>query len=77
MQKLSHQLLFVEGTIASLRTQRLRRIRQLLGDHKLGECILKQQFLQRLPTNAQLTLAPTKETVAMDHLAVIANEFSR
>ena len=38
-----------------------RRMQQLLGDNQLEPSIMKELFLQRLPTNAQLILASTKD----------------
>ena len=73
-QRRLHQLLIAEELGDRKPTQLLRRMRQLLGDHILEESILKQLFLQRLPTNAQLILAPTSDTVSIDQLAIVADK---
>ena len=75
-QRRLHQLLIAEELGDRKPTQLLRRMRQLLGDHTLEESILKQLFLQRLPTNAQLILAPTSDTVSIDQLATVADRIS-
>ena len=54
--------------------QLLRKMRQLLGDRPLEDGILRQLFLQRLPTNVQLILASTSDTVSTDDLASLADK---
>ena len=72
-QKRLHQLLISEELGDKKPSQLLRRMRQLLGENVLEENILKQLFLKRLPTNAQLILASTSESVDIDKLAIIAD----
>eukprot|EP00794_Sanderia_malayensis_P010668 gene10668-biopygen8517 len=47
---------------------------QLLGGNWLKEQIFRQLFLQRLPTNAQLILASSPDTVSLDQLAALADK---
>ncbi len=54
-------------------SQFLRRMRQLLGERKLEDGILKQLFLQPLPANARLIIASSSDSVTLDQLAVLAN----
>ena len=49
-------------------------MRQLLGENTLEEKILKQLFLQRLPTTAQSILASTADTVGIGALADLADK---
>ena len=53
-QKRLHQLLISEELGDRKPSQLLRKMRQLLGDKVLEDRILRQLFLQRLPTNVQL-----------------------
>ena len=46
----------------------------MLGDNTLENTILKQLFLQRLPTNVQLISASTKEAVDIEQLADLADK---
>ena len=54
-------------------SQLLRKMRQLLGDNRLEDGILRQLFLQRLPTNTQRILASTADNSSLDELAVLAD----
>ena len=58
-------------------TQLLRRMRQLLGD-KLGgadaNSFLRQLFLQRLPANVQMVLAPADASMELEQLADMADK---
>ncbi|XP_071821767.1 uncharacterized protein [Apostichopus japonicus] len=73
-QRRLHQLLISEELGDRKPSQLLRRMRQLLGDSKLDDNFLRQLFLQRLPTNVQLILATTSETIDVEQLAVIADK---
>ncbi|XP_071824414.1 uncharacterized protein [Apostichopus japonicus] len=55
-------------------SQLLRHMQQLLGGKKLEESILKQLFLQRLPTNVQLVLASSSEDVKVEQIAELADK---
>ena len=72
-QQRIHQLLTTEELGDRKPTQFLRRMQQLLGDKTLEPTIMKQLFLQRLPTNIQLILAPNKDTMDIASLAKLAD----
>lgn len=46
---------------------------QLIGDKKIEGGILKQLFLQRLPSNVQLILASTNDSLPLVELAQLAD----
>ena len=48
-------------------------MRQLLGEHKLEENILKQLFVQRLPANVQLILATASTALTNEQVADLAD----
>eukprot|EP00794_Sanderia_malayensis_P012952 gene12952-biopygen10328 len=73
-QKRLHQLLISEELGDRKPSQLLRRMRQLLGDSRLEDKILRQLFLQRLPTNAQLILASSADNVSIEQLASLADK---
>ena len=73
-QKRLHQLLISEELGDRKPSQLLRKTRQLLGDRTLEDGILRQLFLQRLPTNVQLILASTADTVTLDDLSLLADK---
>ena len=54
-------------------SQLLRKMRQLLGEHKLEEGILKQLFVQRLPANVQLILATSSTALSNEQLSDLAD----
>ncbi|XP_038071805.1 uncharacterized protein LOC119740534 [Patiria miniata] len=73
-QKRLHQLLTTEELGDRKPSQLLRKMQQLLGERTLEPSIMKQLFLQRLPTNARLILASTSEEVDIDQLAKLADK---
>ena len=73
-QKKLHQLLIAEELGDKKPSQLLRRMKQLLGDNMLEDRILKQLFLQRLPSNVQLILASSSDTVPIAQLADLADK---
>ena len=73
-QKRLHQLLIAEELGDRKPSQLLRRMRQLLGDSKLEDTILKQLWLQRLPSNVKAILASTSDSVTLDQLANLADK---
>ncbi|XP_071960400.1 uncharacterized protein [Antedon mediterranea] len=73
-QKRLHQLLTTEELGDRKPSQLLRKMYQLLGDRDLETSILKQLFVQRLPTNVQLILASTREDMDLSDLAALADK---
>ena len=73
-QKRFHQLLTSEELGDRKPSQLLRKMRQLLGDNRLEDSLLRKIFLNRLPINAQLILASTPESVSTDNLATLADK---
>ena len=68
------QLLLTELELGDRKpSQFLRKMRQLLGDHKLEENILKQLFVQRLPANVQLILATSSTSLTNEQVADLAD----
>ena len=72
-QKRLNQLLISEELGDRKPSQLLRKMRQLVGDNRLEDGILRQLFLQRLPTNTQRILASTADNISLDELAVLAD----
>ena len=73
-QKRLHQLLISEELGDRKPSQLLRRMKQLLGENKLEDRILRQLFLQCLPQNVHLILASSSDTVDLEQVAVIADK---
>ena len=73
-QKRLQQLLTSEELGDRKPSQLLRRMRQLLSDSTLDDKILRQLFLQRLPTSIQTILAGTLDTVTLDQAADMADK---
>ena len=73
-QQRLHQLLNAEQLGDRKQTQLLRRMQQFLGETQLEPSIMTQLFLQRLPTNAQLILASSKDTLDTESLAKLADK---
>lgn len=55
-------------------TRVLRRMQQLLGTKNLDATILRELFVQRLPSTVQLILAATPASLSLDELASLADK---
>ena len=73
-QKRLQQLLTAEELGDRTPSQLLRRMQQLLGTSNIDENIFKQLFLQRLPTNIQLILASTRDSMDIHKLSEVADK---
>ncbi|XP_071821128.1 uncharacterized protein [Apostichopus japonicus] len=73
-QKRLHQLLTAEELCDKKPSQLLRRMKQLLASNTVDGNILKQLFVQRLPTNVQLVLATTSDNTNIEELAALADK---
>ena len=68
------QLLLTEEELGDRKpSQLLRKMNQLLGERKLETGILKQLFVQRLPTNVQLILSTASTALSNEQLANLAD----
>ena len=55
-------------------TQLLRRMQQLMGDKRIDDSLVRELFLQCLPTNVRMVLASTGATVSLSDLAQLADK---
>ena len=63
----------ISEELGDQKPQLLCKMRQLLGDNRLEDGILRHLFLQRLPTNTQRLLASSADNSSLDKLAVLAD----
>ncbi|XP_014775808.1 uncharacterized protein LOC106873097 [Octopus bimaculoides] len=75
-QKHLRQLLLTEELGDKKPSQLLRRMKQLMGDDNLPNRVLKQLFVQHLPSNTQVVLAATKDNTSVDELAELADRIA-
>ncbi|XP_014770002.1 uncharacterized protein LOC106869023 [Octopus bimaculoides] len=75
-QKRLRQLLLTEELGDKKPSQLLRRMKQLMGDDKLPNRVLKQLFVQRLPSNTLVILADTKDNSSVEELAELADRIA-
>lgn len=73
-QRRLRQLLSEEELGDRKPSQLLRQMRQLLGTRTFDESLLRQLFLQRLPTHAQSILAASRPTLALEDVAELADQ---
>ena len=72
-QRRLQQLLTEEELGDRKPTQLLRRMKQLLGDRVLEDSILRQLFVQRMPTNVQQILASSSSSLTITQVAELAD----
>lgn len=72
-RKRLHLLLNAEELGNRKPSQLLRRMQQLLGDKSVDASIIRELFLQRLPSNVRMLLASSPETVTLTNLAQLAD----
>uniref|UniRef100_A0A0L8HF87 DUF7041 domain-containing protein n=1 Tax=Octopus bimaculoides TaxID=37653 RepID=A0A0L8HF87_OCTBM len=76
-QKRLHQLLLTEELGDKKPSQLLRQMKQLVGDDNLPNRVLKQLFVQHLPSNTQEVLAATEDNKSVEELAELADRIAR
>ena len=55
-------------------SQLLRRMQQLMGDKRIDDSLVRELFLQRLPTNVRMVLASAGPTMGLNDLAQLADK---
>ena len=73
-QRRLHQLIIAEELGDRKPSQLLRKMQQLSGDVKMDDKMLRQLFLQRMPTNVQAILASSSDSVKIEELASLADK---
>ena len=68
-----HQLIATEELGDRKPSQLLRAMRRLLGPDHMDDSLLRELFLQRLPTHTQMVLAASTADVPLDDLADMAD----
>ena len=72
-QKRLRQLLTEEELGDQSPSNLLRQMQRLVGDHQLDEGLMRELFMQRMPSNVRLVLAATPHTTSLEEHAAIAD----